>query len=202
MILKLITIFSAVIVSSILFLGSKLSTLKAKETNYWVQDNHGIKTTDANYNVGIKTNSDGRIVLNVNGDVDGVEEGNAGMFYSNSTWHTALAIKNNSSYSQFTFLVAGENNKELLPNNFGICNGNYGTSRFSMVVDAKTNNVGFGYNSTITSEIPSAVTIYNGDIHIDQVSSGIILKSPNGQKWRITIDNNGNFIRKKIKLSK
>jgi hypothetical protein len=40
---------------------------------------------------------------------------------------------------------------------------------------------------SITSRYP------DGDVFINNPDRGIILKSPNGKFWRITIDNNGDF---------
>ncbi|MDX1406963.1 MAG: hypothetical protein R3330_02490 [Saprospiraceae bacterium] len=35
------------------------------------------------------------------------------------------------------------------------------------------------------------VQVTNGDIYIDDVSHGVIMRSPNGQCWRMTVDNSG-----------
>jgi len=32
---------------------------------------------------------------------------------------------------------------------------------------------------------------FNNDIILDKISSGIILRSPNGSKWRITVSDTG-----------
>jgi len=37
-----------------------------------------------------------------------------------------------------------------------------------------------------------------GDLSLNKINSGIILKSPNGQCWRVTVDNTGNLIRTSI----
>lgn len=59
--------------------------------------------------------------------------------------------------------------------------------------NTNSGNIGIGTNST-----PSKLTIGGGDINIQDVGSGIILKSPDGSCWRVTIDNNGNLVRTKI----
>ncbi len=54
-------------------------------------------------------------------------------------------------------------------------------------------NVGIG-----TTAPHSKLQVTNGDVYVDNPNSGIILKSPNGYCWRVTIDNNGNFVRTQI----
>lgn len=48
-------------------------------------------------------------------------------------------------------------------------------------------NVGIG---TSTPQTP--LQISSGDVYIDNIGSGIIMKSPNGNCWRMTVDNSGN----------
>jgi hypothetical protein len=54
-------------------------------------------------------------------------------------------------------------------------------------------NVGIG-----TTAPHSKLQVTNGDVYVDNPYSGIILKSTNGYCWRVTIDNNGNFVRTQI----
>ena len=44
------------------------------------------------------------------------------------------------------------------------------------------------------SNPPSKLTVTGGDVNITDIASGIILKSPNGQCWRVTVDNSGTLI--------
>ena len=39
----------------------------------------------------------------------------------------------------------------------------------------------------------SRLTLYGGDIELDEATRGIILKSPNGTKYKVTVDNAGNL---------
>ena len=59
--------------------------------------------------------------------------------------------------------------------------------------NSNSGNIGIGTNSA-----PSKLTIGGGDVNIQDVGSGIILKSPDGSCWRVTIDNNGTLVRTKI----
>ena len=57
------------------------------------------------------------------------------------------------------------------------------------------NKTGLGFGT----ENPKAkIEVADGDIYVSDPSKGIILKSPNGNCWRVTIDNTGNFIRTAI----
>lgn len=54
-------------------------------------------------------------------------------------------------------------------------------------------NVGIGTNNPKTK-----LQITSGDVYVDDSTKGIILKSPNGNCWRVTIDNTGNFVKMQI----
>ena len=54
-------------------------------------------------------------------------------------------------------------------------------------------NVGIGTNNPKTK-----LQVTDGDVYIDNATKGIILKSPDGNCWRITIDNFGNLVRMSI----
>jgi hypothetical protein len=40
--------------------------------------------------------------------------------------------------------------------------------------------------------------VQDGDVYISNPNKGIIMTSPNGNCWRVTLDNSGNFIRTQI----
>lgn len=54
-------------------------------------------------------------------------------------------------------------------------------------------NVGIG-----VANPASRLQVAGGDIYLQDIGSGIIMRSPNGQCWRVTLDDNGNFLRKAI----
>lgn len=57
-------------------------------------------------------------------------------------------------------------------------------------------NVGIG---NFVSSAPTAkLQIKSGDVYLENIGSGVIMKSPNGQCWRVTIDNSGNLVRTSI----
>jgi len=51
--------------------------------------------------------------------------------------------------------------------------------------------VGIGTNEATPA---ARLQVANGDVYLSDMESGIILKSPNGKCWRLTVNNNGNFL--------
>jgi hypothetical protein len=54
-------------------------------------------------------------------------------------------------------------------------------------------NVGIG-----TRTPKAKIEVAEGDVYVSDATKGIILKSPNGNCWRVTVDNIGNFVRTAI----
>ena len=67
-----------------------------------------------------------------------------------------------------------------------------GTINERMRVD-ENGNIGIG-----TKNPKTKLQVTNGDVYVENADKGIILKSPNGNCWRVTIGNDGNFIRTSI----
>lgn len=164
--------------------------------NQWLNHANGIYYPGAGLpgNVGIRTTPSPIASFISNGDIPGVIEGNAGLFTSTSRWHTDINVRNNNV--QFSFVVGGPSNTEILPNNFGIYNSN--TTRWPFTITGVNNNIGIGDASPFPTPAKSSLHIKKGDVYIEEIVSGVILKSPNGQCWRITIDNTGNLVRTAI----
>jgi hypothetical protein len=175
------------------------NTISSNGTSKWTSHVNGIHypATTAAGNVGIRTTPVTGMALIVSGDIPGVAEGNAARFISNSNWHTITSIDNTTTNSSFAFAVGGATNTELGPRNFGIINVNNPT-RWAVTIDGATNNMGLG-DITANPTLPkSKLHLKTGDIYIEQIGRGIIMTSPNGQCWRITVDNSGNLIRTAI----
>jgi hypothetical protein len=165
-------------------------------TNPWLSHANGIyyPATGAAGNVGIRTTPQSGHAFVSSGDIPGVLEGNAALFTSTSSWHTVIALRNNTT--QYSFIVGGPGNTEILPNNFGLFNSN--TARWPFTINGANNNIGIGDPSPFPTAPKSSLHIKQGDVYLEQIGSGIIMKSPNGQCWRITIDNTGNLVRTAI----
>jgi hypothetical protein len=161
----------------------------AKEvSNFWVKDLNGIHNVSRN--VGIGANSHSSYPLYVRQQNTG--QGNSIAFFeSNDSWHGSIGLKNITSKALFGFVVGGRRNNEVKPGNFGLFNATL--TKWSIVVDGSTNYIGFGSPSIVTPLPKSTIHVMSGDINIEQIGSGIIMKSPNGKCWRITVDNSGNL---------
>ena len=170
-------------------------------TNQWLPHANGIyyPATGSPGNVAIRTIPNSSLAFISNGNIPGVFEGNAGLFTSSSPWHTAVSMLDSSGgvNNRYTFSLGGNANTDVGPTNFGLMNHNI--PKWAFLVNGATNNIGIGMNSIASAEQPkSRLHVFSGDVNIDQIGSGIIMKSPNGQCWRVTIDNTGNLARTAI----
>ncbi len=162
-------------------------------SNYWVTDANGMHATIPK--IGIGKNSDQYYPLHVRQPNYGDGRGVA-VFESDDVWHAAIAIKSNTANRQFSLIVGGPTNIETQPTNFSIYNNHL--LKTAIAVGGNTNYIGIGIPTYITPPIKSALHVFTGDVNIEQIGSGIILKSPNGNCWRVTIDNSGNLVRTAI----
>ena len=169
------------------------NTITNTVINPWLPHANGIYY-NANH-VGIGTTPQQFVPLTIQA-VNTNNLGNATLHLRTSdTWHNGIGIFNNVN-QQFSILLTGSSNTDAPSGTFGIFN--HVATGWSMAINPTTNNVAIGA-SGFTSGIPrSKLHVFNGDINIEQIGSGIIMKSPNGQCWRVTIDNTGNLIRTAI----
>lgn len=63
------------------------------------------------------------------------------------------------------------------------------------LIIAGNGNIGLSTGVALPS---SRLHVKGGDVYVDNIASGVILKSPNGNCWRVTVDNTGNLIRTAI----
>lgn len=168
-------------------------------SNQWQTHANGIyyPGTGGAGRVGIRTTPVTNHSLIVNGDLPGVIEGNAAKFTSTSTWHTDFSLENTSVNTSYVFVVGGSANTELKPRNFGIYNTSVSPG-WALNIDGINNNIGIGDLTFFPTAAKSKLHLKTGDIYLEEIGRGIIMKSPNGQCWRITIDNTGNLVRTAI----
>lgn len=86
-------------------------------------------------------------------------------------------------YEQFMYFN-GTNWTSIINGN--IASNNYWTKTGNNL-NYNSGNIGIG---TATPHTPLQVS--TGDVYIENIGSGVIMKSPNGNCWRMTVDNSGN----------
>ena len=94
----------------------------------------------------------------------------------------AVKITNTTATGKSWLLTSGIVN---IHNEF-FCIRQESVSQPALIIAPTTNNVGVGINSP-----PSKLTVASGDIEVSTAASGLILKSPDGTRYRITVPNGG-----------
>jgi hypothetical protein len=112
---------------------------------------------------------------------------NAGRVISDGS--TANTVTNNSVYlgADTKALASNQTNQIVIGYDAtGLGSNTAVLGNDSIVTTALKGNVGIG-----TTSPASKLTVTGGDIEVTDSASGIILKSPNGTRWRIIIDDSG-----------
>jgi hypothetical protein len=165
-------------------------------SNLWTTDPNGIHNVSGNVGIG------GNSALNGANNMLTITQPPTGGFsaaldmVSSDVFHTIMSIHNSSIGgigNRYSFDVGGSANNEVGPTNFGIYNHN--NARYAIKINGPNGFVGIGMVLAQNIETPkSKLHVFGGDINIDQIGSGIIMKSPNGQCWRITVNNAGALV--------
>jgi hypothetical protein len=167
-------------------------------SSQWIPDTYGIYYQNALGGAGIGGNTESNTSLTVTQKATGGFSA-AAVFKGNDTWHTVLRFDNTSTspMGSMQLNLAGSGNSAMPPRAFSLYDGM--SNRFVWITDGTNNDyLGIGSYSGIASIAKSRLHVFAGDVNIDQIGSGIIMKSPDGQCWRITIDNTGNLVRTAI----
>lgn len=166
-------------------------------SGYWLPDANGIYYQNPLGGVGVGGNTEGASALTVTQKATGGSSA-AAVFKGSDTWQTVLRVDNSSvaPAASWALTVAGTGNTAAPVSSFSLYNGT--NDRFVWSADVATSSLAVGGTSNRILAPKSKLHVYGGDVNIEQIGSGIILKSPNGQCWRITIDNTGNLVRTAI----
>ncbi len=184
--------------------GNIISATGGGGSNYWLPDANGIYYQNSLGGIGVGGNTEGNAALTVTQKTTGGGSA-AAVFKGNDTWQTVIRLDNSSGATASSYQIqnAGVGNTAIAPGGFAIyraTNSPGGVNdRFVISTDGTDNAfLGVGSYTNKATTPKSRLHVFAGDINIDQIGSGIILKSPNGQCWRVTIDNAGNFVRTAI----
>lgn len=159
--------------------------------NYWKPNTNstGISYDQGNVVVGQQSIAayDKFFILSDEADVNA---SNLVLLNKNAATQTRMTITNNA----FNSMVLGLNNSSspyganegflFYFNNFDFKIGVGGVERMRFKSDGK---IGIG-----TTNPKSQVQVKGGDIYLEDVNAGVIMKSPNGNCWKLTVDNSGN----------
>lgn len=194
---KGLLVFDTTTISVWFFSGSAWMELKGVGSpNFWQSHTNGIYYSSGKIGIGMTPSS--QIPLTVYQANSGVG-GAIAHFRSNDVWHSALSLFNGNigSEKEYSFILAGPNNTNALPGTLGLFN--HQTSTWGFNFHPTTNYMAVGSTSAFNSRTAkSRLHVFGGDVNVDQIGSGIILKSPNGNCWRVTIDDAGNLVRTAI----
>jgi hypothetical protein len=158
----------------------------------WAPDANGINYSLGN--VGVGANSNTNAVFNV--------MGNSSFPYtaeinSTFTWQTSLNLFNSTSIFKWYMVTGGSANTQTT---YGVGTGNFGIAKENTsspgttfpIIIASDDKVGIGMGLGGTNNVPrTQLHVKTGDIYIEQIGSGVIMKSPNGQCWRMTVSDAG-----------
>lgn len=172
------------------------NTINATNSSKWTNVTNGISYSNNNGGVAIGGNVIANNALTV---TQRATNGNSGAatFTSSDTWQTVIGFNNTSSNGAYQFNLAGSGNTAMPAKSFSLFHN--AANNFVWNTDGTNNSfLAIGSNGGIASVPKSRLHVFNGDINVDQIGRGIILKSPNGNCWRVTIDNNGEFVRTAI----
>lgn len=162
-------------------------------SNSWITDASGIHNNSGNVGVGAASSSTTKLDI-LQDPTGGLSAGL--QVRSVDVWHTAVSFLNTSAgaNNRYSFSLGGSGNSNGIgPNNLGIMNHN--TAKWVMSFNGTTDYVGIGMNTgNFAPPAKSRLHVFNGDVNIDQIGSGIIMKSPDGQCWRITVNNTGALV--------
>ena len=125
-------------------------------------------TIDSSGNVGIGTTSPGRTF-------DVLSTDNIAARFKSDSNKGAISVEDNDTIAY----ISAENNRI----GFGPTSA---LSVNNITINTLTNNVGIG-NTTPASKL----VVDGGDIEIDDSASGLILRSPDGTRYRVTVANGG-----------
>lgn len=171
--------------SQLLSVPYALYAEKSGSNGQWTTDGTGIYYNNGKVAIGVSNSNpaNSSAILSVNGAID---------HYSDDSYQTVERFRNTSSNQEYQLNIAGSNNFDFATKSFGIYNNT--TNTWVLNTEGNSNNVAIGSYNYKQSTPKSKLHVFNGDVNINDIGSGIIMKSPNGQCWRVTVSNTGAFV--------
>lgn len=163
-------------------------SLREDECTKWICDDYGIYTES---NVGIGKHSEEHTPLVVKKTLSNTGYPTV-IISSEDSWQTKVDLVNMTDTCGYQIVIGGSANP-YYKKGLGILSTAASNSFIFPLMADVSGNVAIG--SAYTNPMPkSRLHVHDGDVYIDQIGKGVIMKSPNGNCWKLTIDNNGNLV--------
>ena len=160
--------------------GNYIHAKKSDNSNQWVLGSNSASTDI----VVLKQYNDADIIFqNNNGDAMTI----------NSNSYVGIGTTNPQATLDVNGVIAMKGTEQLLWDNN---NGTLDIAPSVGQVKILTGVITIDYNSNVginTTSPVSRLHVNGGDVEVDDSTSGLILKSPNGTRYRIKVDNSGNL---------
>ena len=160
--------------------GNYIHAKKSDNSNQWV--------------LGSNSASTDRVVLKQYNDADIIFQNNNGDAMTiNSNSYVGIGTTNPQGTLDVNGVIAMKGTEQLLWDNN---NGTLDIAPSVGQVKILTGVITIDYNSNVginTTSPVSRLHVNGGDVEVDDSTSGLILKSPNGTRYRIKVDNSGNL---------
>jgi hypothetical protein len=156
----------------------------------WNADANGINYQGGNVGIG-GTSSTSAARLTIQQAATGGFSGAMDIF-SNDTYQTVTRFRNTTVNQEYQFNLAGTTNSAQPAGSFGVFHST--NLRWVWYTNPTNSFLGVGSSGVTITTPKSRLHVFNGDVNIDQIGSGIIMKSPNGSCWRTTVENTGALV--------
>ena len=159
----------------------------------WSSDANGINYQGGSVGIGAPSASGSRLTIQQapTGGFSGAMD-----IYSADIFQTVTRFRNTTVNQEYQFNLAGSTNSFQPSGSFGVFHAT--NNRWVWYTNPANSFLGVGSTGVSITVPKSRLHVCAGDVNIDQIGSGIIMKSPNGNCWRVTIDDAGNLVRTAI----
>jgi len=178
-------------VTGFLSAGTSVGNTTYWDGSQWILNSNNIFNNGGNIGIGTNTPS---YKLEINGNLK-VKSYLSTYCGTDATGKLHLQLRDTLNSMRFGMGLIGSETGSGTGSNFFISTysdaGNFQQLVFN--IERNSGRIGIG-----TYQPKSRLHVTGGDVYISDIASGVIIKSPDGNCWRVTIDNSGNLIRTAI----
>jgi hypothetical protein len=155
--------------------------LYAENGSEWNTNNSGINYSNGNVGIGSNTPT-GKLMIQTEGENYNI---NTDSNFQNKIAPLIITQTGNGVSSDGRSIMIDANQIEQAKEDAGLYINNNSSS--TLILNRGGGNVGIGDNIYPKSKLH----VTDGDVYIDNSNRGVIMKSPDGQCWRMTVNNSG-----------